>query len=243
MRSGVRVVMIKLIDNVDFDSTIFHLISNAYAPSLLEGTIYETSACIPIIRKQILDNQYYGFMDGEELEGVIQVRGLNEMLFLNQIAVRKSSRGIGTTLLEYFLSLAEELNLRASLEVDDRNTRVLHWYKSKGFTSVSQSFKALYVPLKDSERKFKEASFTSCEGEIGYSKLRANNNEYVIPTPSTKSFVFDLDTIDSRYIQYISDTQSQRKIFVITKQSKNIAKYKGYWTIHFMIHKSKQGGK
>lgn len=235
--------MIKLIDNVNFDSEIFHLISNAYAPRLLEGTIYETPACIPIIRKQILNNQYYGFIDGGELGGVIQVRDLNEMLFLNQIAVIKSSRGIGTNLLEYFLSLAEAFNLRASLEVDDRNTSVLHWYKSKGFISVSQSFKALYVPSKGRECKFNEVIFKSCEDDIGYSKLHANNDEYVIPTPSTKSFVFDLDKIDSNYLQYLSEKQPQRKIFVITKQSQIISKYKRFWTIHFMIHKSTQGDK
>lgn len=196
---------------------IYSLLKESYDEKLLIGSIYETESCLPIIKKCIIDGEFYGLYLNNDLQAFIQLKKTYGCLFLNHIVVRKDfkSKGYGKQLFEYYKSVAEREGLCLALEVDSRNENAFIWYSSLGFKASSVTYKALVLNHCDPNNlSTTQLSYSKCDAEIGYSEIKSQDLIWSIGKPSNKTYVINYDEFPKELIDSVLLLLSKKVILL-----------------------------
>jgi len=132
---------------------IYSLLCEAFGPSYLKYTIYQTPKSVLYLRKQIELARFQHSLSVIEMWGARNLLGFYfavrrcDEYFLNYIAtsIRARGRGIGRSLLEHFESAAAGMGCSAtSLEVFESNRDTVAWYRREGYRQRSSRYVARF---------------------------------------------------------------------------------------------------
>lgn len=154
---------------------------------------------------------FFGIVDNERLVAVIQLKATSSFLHINNIVVDSmhQGKGYGLKLISYAISLAKELKLRLSLDVDSENKKAFNWYKSLDFIETKESHTLCFKlrgRLQNEQLSFLDDSNLKRFGfsEVNIQTPYNNDLNLFFVEPSTYKVKGDL-IIDINLIQYLNE--------------------------------------
>ncbi|MEQ3528543.1 GNAT family N-acetyltransferase [Pseudoalteromonas sp. XMcav11-Q] len=229
-----REIAIKSIKDTRFAKNIYSLITASYRKELIEFTIYETVDCISIIESSIKFGEFYCLFFNGEIVGFIQVKSLDDCLFLNHIVVAENYKGCGygENLLGFYESLVRASGGVARLTVDSRNARALSWYIDSGYKELSRNFNFEFIGPADSNwSEVIEIDSSELDRTIGYADFIINGISFKLGLPSSLSAVLYLDKLPFNLIPKLKSAIRNRKLLCQTAKIDYVEGKKSWDTI------------